>query len=67
MGAAVPAARRVTRALARRAWIACIGYRRYRYERSHPTRLSPFDSMPVGDAVEIANKCLNPYGFLAAP
>ena len=63
----VPAARRVVGALARRAWIACIGYRRYRYDRSRPGRLSPLDPMPVSDAAEIANKCLNPYGFLAAP
>ena len=37
-------ARRVARAVARRAWIACLGYRRYRYERSHPGRLSPVRS-----------------------
>ena len=63
----VPAARRVAGALARRAWIACLGYRRYRYERAHPGRLSPFDPIPVKDAAEIANKCVNPYAFLAAP
>jgi hypothetical protein len=63
----VPVARRVAGALVKRAWIACIGYRRYRYERAHPERLSPFDAMPLGEAAGIANKCLNPYGFLAAP
>ena len=62
--AGLAGARRVAGALARRAWIACLGYRRYRYERSHPRRLSPLDPIPVGDGLSIANACLNPLGFL---
>ena len=57
---------RVAGAVARRAWIACLGYRRYRYERTHPERLSPYDPMPLGDGLEIANACLNPAAFLGA-
>lgn len=59
--------RRIAGAVVRRAWIGCIAYRRYRYERSHPRRLSPFDPMPLRDGAAIANKCLNPYAFLGAP
>lgn len=67
-GAAVgiQGARRVAGTIARRAWIACLGYRRYRYEREHPTRLTQFDRMPVRDALDIANDCLNPFGFVEA-
>jgi hypothetical protein len=57
-------AHRIGGAVARRAWIACLGYRRYRYEREHPARLTPFDRMPARDGVEIADDCLNPFGFL---
>ena len=62
----LPVVRRVAGAVARRAWIACLGYRRYRYEREHPRRLSPFESMPPREAVAIADACLNPVGFLGA-
>jgi hypothetical protein len=48
--------------LVRRAWIVCIGYRRFRYELEHP-RL-PHEAMPLDEAIEIANGCLNPYAFL---
>ena len=48
--------------LARRAWIVCIGYRRFRYELEHP--LAPNEAMPLDEAIEIANACLNPYAFL---
>jgi hypothetical protein len=50
-------------ALARRAWIVCLGYRRFRYELEHP-RL-PSEAMPLAEALDIANGCLNPYAFLA--
>jgi hypothetical protein len=68
---AVPAARAAAafRALrgvgevAKRAWIVCLGYRRYRYELEHP-RL-PTEAMPLGEALDIANECLNPLGFFA--
>jgi hypothetical protein len=74
--AAGAVARRVTRAraidalrrlrsvgakLVRRAWIVCIGYRRFRYELEHP--LAPNEAMPLDEAIEIANSCLNPYAF----
>jgi hypothetical protein len=48
--------------LVRRAWIVCIGYRRFRYELEHPR--APNQVMPLAEAVDIANGCLNPYGFL---
>ena len=49
--------------LVRRAWIVCIGYRRFRYELEHPR--APNEVMPLDEAVDIANGCLNPYAFLA--
>jgi hypothetical protein len=48
--------------LVRRAWIVCLGYGRFQYELKHP-RL-PNEAMPLEEAVEIANGCLNPYAFL---
>jgi hypothetical protein len=48
--------------LARRAWIVCIGYRRFRYELEHPR--APNEVMPLEEAIDIANGCLNPYAFL---
>lgn len=49
--------------LVKRAWIVCIGYRRFRYEMEHPR--APNEAMPVEEAIDIANGCLNPYAFLA--
>ena len=54
--------RAVGATLVRRAWIVCIGYRRFRYELEHPR--APNQVMPLAEAVDIANGCLNPYGFL---
>ena len=48
--------------IARRAWIVCLGYRRWRYELAHP--LPPTQALPLRDALAIANECLNPYAFL---
>jgi hypothetical protein len=48
--------------LAKRAWIGCLGYKRWRYEREHP--LAAIEGLPVGEALGIANECLNPYEFL---
>jgi hypothetical protein len=48
--------------LVRRAWIVCLGYRRFRYELEHP--LAPNEVMPLEEAIDIANGCLNPYAFL---
>jgi hypothetical protein len=47
--------------LAKHAWIACFGYRRWRYEVEHPR--TPRQSVPVGDAVDMVNECLNPLSF----
>jgi hypothetical protein len=54
--------RAVSATLVKRAWIVCIGYRRFRYELEHPR--APNQVMPLAEAVDIANGCLNPYGFL---
>jgi hypothetical protein len=48
--------------VAQRAWIVCLGYRRWRYELAHPR--APNQALPLGDALTIANECLNPYAFL---
>jgi len=49
--------------VAEKIWILCLGYRRYRYEVEHP-RL-PMEAMPLEEALDIANECVNPLGFLA--
>jgi hypothetical protein len=67
---AVPAARaaaafqalRGVGEVGKRAWIVCLGYRRYVYEREHPR--VPTEAMPLENALDIANECLNPLGFL---
>ena len=51
----------------RRAWVACIGWRRLRYERAHPRRLDPAAPIPLRDGLRIANDCLNPAGFMGRP
>jgi hypothetical protein len=48
--------------VARKAWIVCLGYRRFVYERSRPR--PPTEAMPLDEALRIANACLNPLGFL---
>jgi hypothetical protein len=50
--------------VARRAWIVCLGLKRYRYERAHPEAALPVAGLPVDEAVRIANSCLNPMGFV---
>jgi hypothetical protein len=60
--AAASRALRRVRSVAQKAWIVCLGYRRFVYERSRP-RL-PTETMPVDEALDIANECLNPLGFL---
>jgi hypothetical protein len=52
------------RNVAQKAWIVCLGYRRFVYERSHPR--VPTEPMPLDEALHIADECLNPLGFLAA-
>jgi hypothetical protein len=51
-------------AVAKRAWIVCLGYRRWRYELAHPS--APTEPLPLGEAVSIANDCLNPHDYLFA-
>jgi hypothetical protein len=48
--------------VAKRAWLLCLGYRRYRYDLQQPR--SPAEAMPLGEALDIANECFNPLGFL---
>jgi hypothetical protein len=48
--------------IAKKAWIVCLGYRRYRYELEHPR--APTEVMPLDEALDIANECVNPLGFL---
>jgi hypothetical protein len=52
---------RGVREVAKKAWIVCLGYRRYLYERDHPR--APTEAMPLDEALGIANECLNPLGF----
>jgi hypothetical protein len=54
--------RAVGATVVKRAWIVCIGYRRFRYELEHPR--APNEAMPLDEAIDIANGCLNPYAFL---
>ena len=44
------------------AWLACFAYRRFEYEREHP--MTPRDSVPLDDAVDIIDDCLDPLSFL---
>jgi hypothetical protein len=48
--------------ITRHAWIVCLGYRRWRHELEHPS--APTEALPLGEALDIANDCLNPYDFL---
>ena len=60
--AAFQALRGVKR-IAGRAWIVCLGYKRFQYERAHP-EVTITGRMPVREALRIANACLNPAEFL---
>jgi hypothetical protein len=61
---AVDAFRRLRGAgrLTDRIWMVCLGYRRFVYERDHVR--TPNGTMPLGEALEAANTCLNPLSFL---
>jgi hypothetical protein len=48
--------------LTNRIWIVCLGHRRWAYEREHVR--GPGGTMPLGEALEAANTCLNPLSFL---
>jgi hypothetical protein len=45
-----------------RMWMVCLGYRRYIFERDH--RLEAIRGMPLSEAIDIADECLNPLSFL---
>jgi len=48
--------------VAKRAWIFCLGYGRWRYELEHP--MPPNEALPLREALDIANTCFNPYDYL---
>jgi hypothetical protein len=48
--------------VAKHTWIFCLGYRSWRYEVEHPR--APTVPVPLEDALEMINSCLNPYAFL---
>jgi hypothetical protein len=52
---------RAAAGLAKRAWIVCLGYQRWRYDVDHPR--TPQQAVPVGDTLEIVNECVNPWWF----
>ena len=45
----------------KRAWILCLGYRRLRYDYEHP--LTPRQAVPLHDALDMVNQCVNPLSF----
>lgn len=58
-----PGSLRGVRTAAKRVWLLCLGYRRFRYDLKHPR--APTEPLPLSEALDIANECLNPLGFLA--
>jgi hypothetical protein len=48
--------------VAKRTWIICLGYKRWRYELANP--MAPNEVLPLRDAFDMLNGCLNPYDFL---
>jgi hypothetical protein len=44
------------------AWVACFGYRRWRYELEHPS--TPREAVPLHETLDTVNQCLNPLSFL---
>jgi hypothetical protein len=48
--------------VAKRAWMLCLGYRRWRYEVDHPR--TPRQSVPVRETLDMVNECVNPLSFL---
>jgi hypothetical protein len=48
--------------VAKRAWILCLGYQRWKHELEHPA--APTEALPVDVALSIANTCLNPHDYL---
>ena len=66
--ASTPAAVQAFRSLrgiedvAKHTWIVCLGYKRWRYELENPT--APTEALPLDEALDLLNGCLNPYDFL---
>jgi hypothetical protein len=48
--------------VAKHTWIVCLGYKRWRYELENP--MAPNEALPLGEALDIVNGCLNPYDYL---
>jgi hypothetical protein len=48
--------------VAKRAWMLCLGYRRWRYDVEHP--LGPRQAVPLRETVHMLNECVNPLSFL---
>jgi hypothetical protein len=48
--------------LARHAWVLCLGYQRWRYEREHP--IATIEGLPLREALRVVNDCLNPHDYL---
>jgi hypothetical protein len=48
--------------VARHTWVICLGYKRWRYELENP--MAPNEALPLGEALDIVNGCLNPYDYL---
>jgi hypothetical protein len=46
--------------VAKRAWLLCLGYRRWQYDRDH----APFQRVPLRETVKTVNECVNPLSFL---
>lgn len=44
----------------RRSWMLCLGYERVRYSVLHPEIRFPHQTIPLSEALRIANDCLSP-------
>jgi hypothetical protein len=47
--------------VAKHTWILCLGYKRWRYEFENP--MAPNEALPLREAFDIVNGCLNPYDY----
>lgn len=61
MGAMAPKVGGRVVGVADHAWIACLAYRRWRYELEHPQ--APWETTPFTDTLDIVNECINPWEF----
>ena len=53
---------RGARTAAKRLWLLCLGYRRFRYDLEHPR--APTEAVPMSETLDTVNECLNPLSFL---